>query len=234
MKAIFYRELKAYFQTPVGYVFIGMFLAVSGYFFAVANLLPKSPDLGAVLSNMMMMFLFLIPILTMRLLSEEKNSKTDQLLLTSPVSVSSVVLGKFAAAAAIYLITLGITLLYLLVLGIHGQPAYAKIFCNYFGFILIGFSFISVGLFVSSLTQNQASAAMATFAALLFLYALEWSRGAVHNVFLVTLIDCLSITRWYSEFELGVLSVPAIVYYVSFTAVFLLCTIHVMDKRRWS
>ncbi len=234
MKAIFSRELRAYFQTPVGYIFIGMFLAVSGYFFAVANLLPKSPDLGAVLSNMLMMFMFLIPILTMRLLSEEKNSRTDQLLLTSPVSVSGIVLGKFAAAAAMYLLTLGITLLYLLVLGIHGAPAYAKIFCNYLGFVLIGLAFISVGLFVSSLTQNQASAAMATFAALLFLYALEWSRGVVHNVIFTTIIDCLSITKWYSEFELGVLSVPAIVYYISFTAVFLLCTMRVVDRRRWN
>ncbi|MBE7024843.1 MAG: ABC transporter permease [Ruminococcaceae bacterium] len=234
MKAIFYRELRAYFQTPVGYIFIGMFLAVSGYFFAVSNLLTKSPDLGQVLSNMMMMFLFLIPILTMRLLSEEKNSRTDQLLLTSPVSVRSIVLGKFAAAATIYLLTLGITLLYLLVLRICGAPSYAKIFCNYLGFVLIGFAFISVGLFISSLTQNQSSAAMATFAALLLLYAVEWSRGMVHSPFLLAIIDCLSITKWYSEFELGVLSVPAIIYYISFTAVLLLCTMHTVDKRRWS
>lgn len=234
MKAIFLREFRAYFQTPVGYIFIGMFLAISGYFFAVANLLPKSPDLGSVFSNMLMMFLFLIPVLTMRLLSEERNSRTDQLLLTAPVSVRDVVLGKFAAAASIYLLTLGITLIYLLVLGIHGQPAYAKIFCNYLGFVLIGFSFISVGLFVSSLTQNQASAAIATFAVLLLLYALEWSRGVVHSAVITAILNCLSITKWYAEFELGVLSIPAIVYYISFTAVFLLCTIHAVDRRRWN
>ncbi len=234
MKAIFLREFRAYFQTPVGYIFIGMFLAISGYFFAVANLLPKTPDLGSVLSNMLMMFLFLVPVLTMRLLSEERNSRTDQLLLTAPVSVRDVVLGKFAAAASIYLLTLGITLLYLLVLGIHGQPAYAKIFCNYLGFVLIGFSFISVGLFVSSLTQSQASAAIATFTVLLLLYALEWSRGVVHNSLFTAILNCLSITKWYAEFELGVLSIPAIVYYISFTAVFLLCTIHAVDRRRWN
>lgn len=234
MKAIFYRELRAYFQTPVGYIFIGMFLAVSGYFFAVSNLLSKSPDLGTVLSNMLMMFLFLIPILTMRLLSEEKNSRTDQLLLTAPVSVRGIVLGKFFAAAAIYLLTLAVTLLYLLVIGIHGAPEYGKIFCNYLGFILIGFAYISVGLFISSLTQNQASAAIATFASLLFLYAVEWARSAVQSQLLLAVIDCLSITKWYSEFELGVLSVPAVIYYISFTAVFLLCTIRVVDRRRWS
>ena len=234
MKAIFRRELRAYFQTPVGYVFIGMFLAVSGYFFAVSNLLTKSPDLGQVLSNMLLMFLFLIPVLTMRLLSEERNSRTDQLLLTSPVSVRSIVLGKFAAAATIYLLTLGITLLYLLVLRIWGTPSMEKIICNYIGFALLGFAFIAVGLFISSLTQNQASAAMATFATLLLLYAVEWSRGMVHSPVILFLIDCLSVTKWYSEFELGVLSVPAIIYYVSFTAVLLLCTMHTVDKRRWN
>ncbi len=234
MKAIFMREFKAYFQTPVGYVFIGMFLAVSGYFFAISNLLPKSSDLGNVFSNMLMMFLFLIPVLTMRLLSEEKNNKTDQLLFTAPVSVTEVVLGKFGAAAAMFLLTMGITLLYLFVLGVHGQPAYAQIFCNYIGFILIGCSFISVGLFVSSLTQNQASAAMATFAVLLLLYALEWSRAAIHSPILLGILNLVSITKWYAEFELGVLSIPAIVYYISFTVVFLLLTIRIVDKRRWS
>ncbi len=234
MKAIFSRELRAYFQTPVGYIFIGMFLAVSGYFFAVGNLLSKSPDIAGVLSNMLMMFLFLIPILTMRLLSEEKNSRTDQLLLTAPVSVRSVVLGKFAAAVAMYLLTLLVTLLYLLVIGIHGAPAYAKIFCNYLGFVLIGCAFISVGLFVSSLTQNQASAAIATFAALLFLYAVDWSESVIQSKVILSIINCINITKWYSEFELGVLSVPAILYYISFTAVFLLCTISIVDRRRWN
>ena len=234
MKAIFYRELKAYFHTPVGYIFVGMFLAVSGYFFAVSNLLTKSPDLGQVLSNMLLMFLFLIPILTMRLLSEEKNSRTDQLLLTSPVSVKSIVLGKFAAAATIYLLTLAITLLYFFVIHMHGTPDLAKIFCNYLGFVLLGFAFISVGLFISSLTQNQSSAAIGTFAALMFLYAVDWSRTVVHSKILSGIINCISVTKWYAEFELGVLSVPAILYYLSFTAVFLLFTICIVDKRRWN
>ncbi len=234
MKAIFQRELRAYFQTPVGYIFIGMFLAVSGYFFAVSNLLPKSPDLGEVLSNMLMMFLFLIPILTMRLLSEEKNSRTDQLLLTAPVSVRSIVLGKFAAACAMYLITLAVTLLYLFVIGMHGTPDYAKIFCNYLGFVLLGFAFISVGLFVSSLTQNQSSAAIGTFAALMLLYAMDWSQSVIHSKVLLAILDCINVTKWYAEFGLGVLSIPAIVYYMSFTAVFLLFTIRVVDRRRWS
>ncbi|MDD6308706.1 MAG: ABC transporter permease [Clostridia bacterium] len=232
MKAIIQREFRAYFNTPIGYIFIGMFLLISGYFFAVSNLLPKSPDLGAVLSNMMMMFLFLIPVLTMRLLSEEKNTRTDQLLLTSPISVHEMILGKFFAAALLYTLTLCMTFLYLLIIGIHGEPAYAKLFCNYLGFILIGFSFISVGLFISSLTQNQASAAISTFAALLFLYAVDWSRSAVHSKLIMALIDCINVTKWYSEFELGVLSVPSILYYISFTTIFLLLTTRVVDAQR--
>ncbi len=234
MKAIFNRELRAYFQTPVGYIYIGMFLAVSGYLFAVSNLLAKSPNLGYVLSGMLIMFLFLIPVLTMRLLSEERNSRTDQLLLTSPISVWDIVLGKFAAAAAIFLLTLALTLLYLFIIGIHGEPSYPTLFCNYLGFALLGCSFISVGLFVSSLTQNQASAAIATFAVLLLLYGLEMSRTAIHSPILIAVLNCLSITKWYAEFDLGILSLPAIIYYISFTAVFLLATVRVVDTRRWN
>lgn len=234
MKAIFMRELRAYFHTPIGYVFIGMFLLVSGYFFAISNLLPKSPELGTVLSNMMMMFIFLIPVLTMRLLSEERNSRTDQLLMTAPISVRDIVLGKFFAAAALYAITLLATLIYLFVIGVHGQPAYAKIFCNYLGFLLLGCSFISVGLFISSLTQNQSSAAIATFAAVLFLYVLDWSRGVVSAGIITKLISLFNITGWYIDFELGILSIPAIFYYVSFIAVFLVLTCFSVNKRRWS
>ena len=234
MKAIIARELRAYFHTPVGYIFVGMFLLVSGYFFAVANLLPKSPELGTVLTNMMMMFIFLIPILTMRLLSEERNSRTDQLLMTAPISVRDIVLGKFFAAVTLYVITLAATLLYLFVIGIHGQPAYAKIACNYLGFILLGCAFISVGLFISSLTQNQSTAAIATFAAVLFLYVLDWSRGVVGSGLISFIVNILNVTQWYTDFALGILSIPAILYYVSFSAVFLALTCHIVDKRRWN
>lgn len=233
MKSILSREIRAYFNTPVGYIFIGMFLAVSGYLFAIANLLGKSPNLGYVLSNMQIIFLFIIPILTMRLLSEEKNSKTDQLLLTSPVSVSDIVLGKFFAASAVYLLTLAITLLYLIVIAIHGNPAYGEIFCNYIGFTLLGVSFISVGLFISSLTQNQAIAAISTFAALLLLYAAELARSVVSSSIVIGILNCISITHWYANFQNGVLSIPAVLYFISFSVVFILFTIKVVDRRRF-
>lgn len=233
MNSIFTREIRAYFKTPVGYIFIGMFLAVSGYLFAIANLLGKSPNLGFVLSNMQLIFLFIIPILTMRLLSEEKNNKTDQLLLTSPVSVTDIVLGKFFAASAVYLLTLAITLLYLIVIAIHGNPAYGEIFCNYIGFAFLGIAFISVGIFVSSLTQSQAISAISTFAALLLLYVAELARSAVSSSFIISILNCVSITHWYTSFQNGVLSIPAILYFVSFSVVFILFTIKVIDRRRW-
>ena len=235
MKAIFRREFRMYFRTPIAYIFIGMFIAMCGYFFYYDNLARKSFEFGSVLAQMQSMFIFLIPILTMRLLSEERNSRTDQLLLTAPVSVRSVVLGKFAAATAIYGIALGVTLLYVYILGNHvEQLPYAKLFCNYLGIFLVGLAFISVGIFISSLTQNQASAAIVTFVVLRFLMILEEARSKVRSDFLLSVVESINITKWYTEFGMGVLSIPAIIYYLSFTAVFLLFTICMVDKRRWS
>lgn len=235
MKAIFRREFHAYFRTPIAYIFIGMFMAMCGYYFYYDNLARKSFEFGSVLSQMLAMFIFLIPILTMRLLSEERNSRTDQLLLTAPVSVKNIVFGKFVAAVAIYGIALGLTLLYVFVLGNHvAQLPYGKLFCNYFGILLVGLAFISVGMFISSLTQNQASAAIVTFVVLRFLMVLEESRSKVRSDFLLAIMDSLNVTKWYTDFRMGVLSIPAIIYYLSFTAVFLLFTICMVDKRRWS
>ena len=232
MTAIFKRELMAYFKSSIGYIFIGMFLVVSGFMFTANNLLMGSPHLDGVLSNLLIVFLFLVPVLTMRLLSEERNLKTDQILLTSPVSVWDIVLGKYFAAAVVYLITLGITLLYLIVIAIHGEPAYAQIFCNYFGFALLGMSFISIGTFISSLTENQASAAVSTFAVLLLLFILDWVAGSVTNPFFVRVIDFISIMKRFGDFQLGVLSLAPTIYYISFIAMFLVLTALVMERRR--
>lgn len=232
MSAIYKRELKAYFRTPIGYIFIGMFLLVSGYMFTGNNLIMGAPGIDGVLGNLLIVFLFLVPILTMRLLSEERNLKTDQILLTSPVSVGDIVLGKYFAALTVYLITLGITLIYLIVLAIHGEPAYAQILCNYVGFALLGAAFISIGIFISSLTENQATSAVSTFAVLLLLFIIDWVGSAVTNAFFVKVIDFISITKRFGDFQMGVLSVAPIVYYISFVAMFLILTATVLERRR--
>ena len=174
MLAVFRRELRAYFLSPTGYIFMGFFLLLSGFFFAFSNLFPASPSYINVLGSITFIFLIAVPILTMRLLSEESRQKTDQLLLTSPLGVTGMVLGKYFAAVGMFLITLLATCLYPIILSFFGTIAVWEVVGGYIGFFLLGSAFISIGLFVSSLTDNQVIAAVVTFSALLFIWILDW------------------------------------------------------------
>jgi len=174
MLAVFRREIKAYYSSPTGYIFMGFFLLICGFFFALYNIWAQSRDYLSVLGNIAFIFLFLVPILTMRLISEETRQKTDQLLLTSPLSLSNLVLGKYLAAVAVFGITLLVTVLYPIILSFFGTLALAEIIGGYVGFFLLGSAFISIGLFISSLTDNQIIAAVATFGALLLMWILGW------------------------------------------------------------
>lgn len=233
MLAIFKREMQSYFKTPIGYIFIGMFLIVSGFLFITYNLMMGYPSLSSVLYSLITIFMFLIPILTMRLLSEEKNLKTDQILLTSPVSVGKIVFGKFLAAACVYIITLMLTLIYMVVINRHGEPSFSQTFCSYIGFALLGLTFISIGLFISSLTENQAVAAVSTFAVLLVLYLFDSVKDSISSIFLAKLFSAFAISSRFDTFNIGVLSVEPIIYYISVTALFLFFTTQVIEQRRW-
>ena len=175
MLAIFKREFKAYFSSPIGFVFAGLFLLLSGIFFAAGNLLSGSPEYTGLLSTITFIFLFLVPILTMRLLSEEMRQKTDQLLITSPLGITGIVLGKYLAAVAVFLVTLLVTVIYPVMMSFFALLGleWWKIVGGYVGFFLLGSAFIAVGLFFSSVTDNQIVAAMLTFAALLLMWILD-------------------------------------------------------------
>ncbi len=181
MLAVLRRELKAYFTSPIGFVFVGFFILIAGVFFAISNLLSGNPNFNGVLSNLTFIFLFLVPILTMRLISEETRQKTDQLLITSPLSITGIVLGKYLAAVGVFVITLLITVLYPLIMSFFalGGLAWSEILGGYIGFFLLGSSFIAVGLFFSSLTDNQLIAAVETFAALLVIWILDFVAQSV-------------------------------------------------------
>jgi len=181
MLAVFRRELRAYFASPIGFVFVGFFILIAGVFFAISNLLSGNPAFTGVLSSLTFIFLFLVPILTMRLLSEETRQKTDQLLITSPLSITGIVLGKYFAAVGVFVITLLITVLFPVIMSFFSLLGLAwwEILGGYIGFLLMGCAFISIGLFFSSLTDNQLIAAMMTFAALLLIWILDFVAQAV-------------------------------------------------------
>lgn len=174
MIAILKREFKFYFTSASGYIFMSVFLLISGIFFALSNLFTGSSYFNGVLQSTTFVFLILVPMITMKTLAEERNQRTDQLLLTSPVSLTGIVLGKYFAAVGLFLVTLLITFIYPVILSFFGSITIWEIAGNYIGFALLGAAFISIGVFVSSLTDNMVASAVGTFGALLLIWLISW------------------------------------------------------------
>lgn len=179
MFAVLKRELKTYFRTPTGFIFMGLFLLIAGIFFATQILMNKSPRYAPFLSNIAFIFLLVVPILTMRLMTDEIQMKTDQLLLTSPLRISDIVAGKFLAAFTLLGITLLITVVYPIIISIHGSLDVWETVGAYIGFLLLGGSFVAIGLFVSTTTENQVVAGIITFGALLLVWIMDFLKQAV-------------------------------------------------------
>ena len=196
MIAIMMRELRTYFQTPVGYIFTGLFLLVSGLFFTVGNLLSGSSYFTSFLQSILFLYLFAVPLLTMRLLSEERKQRTDQLLLTSPITVTDIVVGKFLAAFVVFLATLIVTVCYAIVVAIFGDLAVWQTVGGYVGFVLLGSSFIAIGVLVSAVSESQVSAAFSTFFVLLLIWFLNLIRSIAPQ-------DALSSTMFAVGIAIG-------------------------------
>ena len=233
MFAIMRRELAAYFRSPVGYIFLAVFYFFSGYFFFANNLFGMNANLGGVFSGLYTLLLFLIPILTMRLLSEERKNKTDQALLTAPVSLTGVVLGKYFAAVFVFAIGLAVTLAYALVIASMTNPNWGLVFGNLVATLFLGMALIAIGVFISSLTENQVIAAVGGFGAGLF-FLLIGAMRAVFTGILGSVIEAISFYERYYSFSLGIFSFADLIFFFSVPAVFLFLTVRVFEKRRWS
>ena len=234
MTAIYKREMRAYFRTPVGYVFMAIFLAASGFLFAFNNLHKQTTDLSNYYYSPMFAYVVIIPLLTMKSFAEERRQGTEQLLLTSPVGILPLVAAKFLAAFTMFAITLGASCLYFIPLSIYGEPNAGKIFGCLVGMILIAACFIAIGIFVSTLTQNQFVAAMGTIGILTFLLAVGIASGYIKSEFLKTVIGWISIYTRFANFTYGLFDVAAALYYVSVAAVFFFLTVRVIERRRYA
>ncbi len=234
MLAIFKRDLKSYFTSPLGYVFIAAFLAVMNVFFYLYNVYPAQSSLSTVFNFMVYILIFVTPLLTMRLFSEEFKQKTDQLLLTSPVRISGIVVGKFLAALAIFAIALAVTLVYVVIIAAHGQPNIRELLANYLAMFCVASAFIAIGVFISSLTENQLVSAVLTLAVFLVLYLVDTSGFGADNAILNNIIYSISLFVRYTTISNGVLTLSDIVFYISVAAVFLFATTRVIEKKRWS
>ena len=233
MLAIWKRELQSYFYTPVGYVFMGMFLALSGTFFYMLILGSRSSDVLTFLGQLSYLWMLLSPVLTMRLLAEEKQKRTDQLLLTSPVSLPGIVLGKYLAAFTVMIFTVLLTLIYVLIIAMYGAVYPSELLVGYLGFILQGGAFLALDLFISGCASSQVTAAVTAFGVNLALWLLDLLAGSMTQSWVRDVLYFFSLYDRYNPFLMGQLSFASIGYDLSFIAAFLALTIHRLDSRRY-
>jgi ABC-2 type transport system permease protein len=250
--AIARRELHSYFASPIAYVIIGLFALLFGWFFnaILGFFVQQSMQMGqfgmpgpAVMNinqqlirplflNASVVILFVMPMITMRTYAEEKRSGTIELLLTSPVRDVEIILGKFLGALGLYGLMLGITLVYMVILFWYGDPEPWPVAAGYLGLVLLGGCFLSLGLFISSLTKNQIVAGMITFAAFLMLWVINWlgdSAGPTTQA----IVSYLSITEHFDDFARGVIDTKHVVFYLSFIVFGLFLTAKSVDSERW-
>jgi ABC-2 type transport system permease protein len=246
------KEMRLYFGSPVAYAFLALFLIIAGWMFSqifliysemsmrsfmqpmggAQNLNPTENVMRPLFSNMSVVLLFFIPMLTMRLFAEEKKSGTIELLLTYPVRDGEVLLGKFLAAGAVYLLLLVLTLTYPALMATFGRIEWGTVLTGYVGLLLLGAAFLGVGVFISSLTENQIVAGSATFGVLLAFWLIGWGADAAGGG-LRTLLQYLSIIEHMDGFGKGVIDTKDVVYYVTVTAFALFLTLRTLDAKRW-
>lgn len=234
MLAIWKKELSVCFKTPIGYVFMGFFLFLAGILFTFNNLFNGSGNVANMLSSFSMIPIFIMPVLTMRLFSEERRSKADQLLLTSPLSLTQIVVGKFLAAATVWLITIVGSLMFVLIIGSYGKLYFGEVITSYIGFYLMGACLLAVGELVSATTENQVTAAVITIGVNFLLWVIDSIIYVVPIQFVSTILEWFSLYARFDPFVRSQLGFSGILYFVSFITAFLFLTVRVIDKRRWS
>ena len=234
MLTIFKREFLAYFRTPVGYVFLGVFTALAGVLFYLNNLVTLSGELLIFLSQLTLLIMLLTPVLTMRLLCEERQRRTDQLLLTSPLSLTRIVAGKYLAAAAVLGMAILLTNVCTLVMAAYGTVYAGEWFVGYLGLTLQGLAFLALDMFATVFTKNQISATVVAFAANFLLWILDMLADQVGVPFLVQALSFLSLYQRYEPFILGQLSYASVLYFNTFILLCLTATVRVMAARRFA
>jgi ABC-2 type transport system permease protein len=249
--AITHKEIKSYFSSPIGYVVIGLYALVYGIYFylavrfferqsmAMAGIGAGQPSVNIneqlirpVFQYAMVVFLIVLPMITMRTYSEEKRSGTMELLLTSPITDFQIIMGKFLGAMSLYAAMLGVTLIHMALLFWVSTPEWMPIVSSYLGLLLMGGCFMAVGLLISSLTKNQIVSVVTTFAVFMVLWMINWPSQFVGPT-AQAVLNYLSITEHLNDFMGGVIDTKHVIYYVSFIAFGLFLTARSVDVERW-
>ena len=248
--AIAQKELKGYFASPIAYVVIGLFALVFGFFYyiGVAYFIEQSMRMMGMqggptqnvneqvirplILNASVILLFVLPMITMRTYSEEKRSGTIELLLTSPLTDFQIIMGKFLGAMALYAAMLAVTLVHIAVLFALGNPEWKPVATSYLGLLLMGGTFIAIGLLISSFTKNQIVAVMGTFAVVLLGWIINWASTLAGPTGR-EILDYLGMTNHLEDFTRGIIDTKHVIYYVSLITFALFLTARSVDSERW-
>ena len=255
MLAIYKKEMRSYFINPIGYVYTGIFLVFSALLACYTTLVSESYSTTQYFTYMIFAFIILIPLLTMRLFAEERKGRTEQLLLTTPVTITGMVMGKYLAALTLYVSTVLISCINFIPIYViaaaeragnstefsHIGPVTAQLVGSVIALLLLGAAFIAIGTFISSLTENQLSAAVVTIGVLFAMVMLNMLNNITDSdgnqiigaYFIRAIINWFSVLSRYYTFSYGIFDFAAILYYVSLILVFIFLTIRVYEKRRW-
>ncbi len=234
MRAVFKRELRAYFMTPLGFIFLGVFAVLAGLLYQLSNVATLSSDLSTFFSMMSYLWMLLCPVLVMRLIAGDRKQQTDLLLLTAPIRSTDIVLGKYLAASALLLISVLLSLLYPLLTAIHGRAYPLELMTAYIGFTLQGFAFIAFDLTLSALASSPMSAALLCFGGnlLLWLGSLLGATGLASPIRAV--LGFFSLYERMTPFLYGQLSFANMIFFLGFIVICLLVCVQLTESRRWS
>ncbi len=233
MSAIFKREFKSYFSTPIGFVIVAAFVLFSGMFFSVIYA-SGSPNIEAVISTLSTVVIFATPFITMRLISEDRRQKVDQALLTAPISVTDIVLGKFFAALALFCLGISVTLVYQFIVTALVSVNWLIFLYSFLGIVLLGCVMISIGMFISSLTESPVVSAALTFAVFLAVMLLGSYAASNDSAVLTAINSAVSFIDRFNSFCTGIFNLADVVYMVSVTFLFIVLTVRSVEKRRWA
>lgn len=234
MIVLFRKELRYFFSSMSGYVFLAVFWAASGVFFTFGMLAARSGDIKVFFTAFAPVLMFVLPLLTMRLYAEERNMRTEELLLSAPMPITFIILGKYISAMTVFGIAIAPSLLYPIILAALRAPDFLTALGCFTGLILIASAYISLGLFLSVCTESQTAAAAATYAVFLLMFLISPQGGMAPSGFLREVAAFISFTTRFTGFSYGVFNLADIFYYITVSALFIFLSVFILEDRRLS
>lgn len=226
------KELYGYFVSPIAYIILPVFLLITGYFFTVSLFYTQVASMATAFHNMSILFMFIIPLVTMRLIAEERKTGTLEFLQSLPVTSTTIILGKYIASAILLLIMIACTLVYLIPLMLYGEPDFGPVVTGYFGAILLGLTFLAIGMLSSSLTRNQIAAAVLTCGLIIIFWFFDYIGSFQGSVLVKEVMEYLSLSNHYGDFFRGIVHTQSVVLFLTMIAACLVLTVFNIERRR--